>query len=56
MCCVVCGMCWVKGARLTSELEARPYLACQEPVFGAVDGSVGALTLLPLLHSAEQLH
>lgn len=53
VCCVVCGMRGIEGARLTSEqLEFRPYLACQEPVFG----SAGAQTLLPLFHPAEQLH
>lgn len=35
------GMCSLEGARLTSEqLESRPYHACQEPVFGAVDAPV----------------
>lgn len=36
LCVCVWGMCSVEGTRLTSEqLEFRPYLACQEPVFDA---------------------
>lgn len=59
LCVCVCGMCGIEGARLTSELlEFRPYLACQEPVFAAVDGygSAGAQTLPPVFQPAQQLH